>query len=153
MTNRYKHQYSKKPKKRKSIDEKGIRELTKVLDKVFSEYIRLKFSDDNGYCRCVTCGSIRKWNDIDNGHFINRDVKATRFDEINCRPQCVSCNHYHSGKAYKFRQALVEIYGEKEIKDMERKAELGGSFCAYQLREMIIEYREKVRMLKNEKCL
>jgi hypothetical protein len=137
--------------KRKTIAEKTTKELITILDRVFSEYIRLKYSDVNGYCKCVTCGAIRRWNDIHNGHFINRGVKATRFDERNCRPQCCTCNTYHSGKHYFFRAALIDIYGLDEITELEHKAMMGGNHCVIQLQEMIVEYRAKVRELKKEK--
>ena len=124
-----------------------------MLDKEFSLYIRLKYSDENGYCRCITCGTVRKWNDIDNGHFITRDKKATRFDERNCRPQCKFCNNHKKGEQYKFAIALIEIYGREEIEDLERLASIGGGYCAIQLAELIKEYRIKVKELKKEKGL
>jgi len=144
-----------RPGKRRTLTEKTAKELITVLDKPFSEYIRLKHSDENGYCRCITCGQFHFWNggSIHNGHYINRDVKVTRFDERNCRPQCLSCNSYHSGKIYLYRQRLVEIYGEDEIKKLEMIANLGGGYTAWDLQQMIVEYRKKVKALKLEKGL
>ena len=149
--------FLKKKKKtsgrRRTLGEKTARELIHVLDKPFSEYIRLKHSDENGYCKCITCGNIHFWREIHNGHYINRDVRITRFDERNCRPQCKSCNSYNSGKIYLYRQRLVEIYGEEEINKLEFTASLGGGYCVWSLQQMILEYREKVRFLKKEKGL
>ena len=137
------------------LAEKTTKELIPILDRSFSEYIRLKYSDGNGYCRCITCRQVHFWNDgyIHNGHYINRDVKVTRFDERNCRPQCLSCNSYHSGKIYLYRQRLLEIYGEAEIEKLELIANLGGGYKAWDLQQMIIEYRQKVKSLKKEKGL
>ena len=151
--NRYKNEYSKTPRKRKSISEKGYRELERILDKVFSEYIRLRDADDNGWARCITCGSVHRWNDGDthNGHYINRDVKAVRFNEVNCNAQCKSCNSFRSGRIHIYRQKLIEKYGEDEVKEIERLADTGGNYDCYWLQLKIKEYREKVRRLKSEK--
>jgi len=150
--NQVKNLYSKKKQnKRKTLEMMNIRELIKIFDRVFSEYIRLKYSDDNGYCQCITCGNTHHWKDIHNGHYISREVKATRFDERNCRPQCCSCNSFHEGRKYKFRQKIVEIYGIEEIELLEHIADTGGKYDAWTLQRMIIEYREKVKQLKLEK--
>ena len=142
--------------KRKSLDEKSKRELIKVLDDIFSEFIRLRDADDNGWARCITCEKVYPWKGTGNlhcGHYINRDIKAVRYNEINCNSQCAGCNSFGSGRIHIYRQKLVEKYGENEIKELERIAEMGGGYDAYQLREMISEYREKVKTLKKEKGL
>jgi len=150
--NRYKNEYFKTPRKRKSISEKNFKELVKVLDPIFSEYIRLKYSSDNGFVQCITCGKILFWKDVDNGHYIGRKHYATRFDERNCRPQCSWCNSRMEGQHFLFRQKLVDIYGEDEIKKMELFASSKSENCD-SLRCKIIEYREKVKQLKLEKGL
>jgi len=153
--NKIKNQYAKTHRKRKTLAEKGYRELEKILDRVFSEFIRLRDADDNGYVRCITCGSYHRWNDGDmhNGHYINRDVKAVRFNELNCAGQCAACNSFHSGKVYLYRQILVEKYGEDKVKEIEILANLGGNYDCFWLQTKIKEYREKVKQLKNEKGL
>lgn len=35
------------------------------LDRIFSEYIRLRDADNNGYIRCISCGKIVFWKDTD----------------------------------------------------------------------------------------
>ena len=34
------------------------------LDRLFSEYIRRRDADA-GYCRCVTCGKLQHWREMD----------------------------------------------------------------------------------------
>ena len=139
--------------KRKSLDEKSKRELIKVLDKVFSEYIRLERTDCNGYGFCVTCGSMQFWRDFDCGHFIPRAREAARYDPANVGLQCRKCNRFRSGEHDLFRSFLVNEYGKEAVEQMELRSRLGGGYDAYQLREMISEYREKVKTLKKEKGL
>ena len=136
-----------KPKSKKSLEKK--------LDKIFSEFIRLRDTDDNGYCRCFTCGNWGFWKNegMQNGHFITRGVKATKFNEMNCHVQCVRCNHHLKGNLHVYRMKLVEMYGKEEVERLEHLAAMGGSDCAYSLELKIAEYNEKVKRLKNEKCL
>ena len=137
--------------KRKTLAEKTARELGKVLDRVFSEFIRLRDADEQGYCRCVTCGGVHHWKEIHCGHFIGRANKAVRFNELNCHAQCVKCNTYRSGEHHIYRQVLVNKYGKEAVDKLENEAYLGGDFTAYGLQVLIGEYREKVRLLKREK--
>ena len=151
----YKKASAYKPAKRKTLAEKTTRELEKVLDRVFSEFIRLRDADDNGWVRCITCGNAHIWNSgkMHCGHYINRDVKATRYNEINNNGQCESCNSFHSGKIHLYRWRLVQKYSEEEVENLEHIARLGGSYDRCWLQQKIIEYREKVRLLKREKGL
>lgn len=67
-----------------------IKELKEKLDKVFSYYIRLRDADENGYCKCCTCGKKFHWKKIQNGHWISRGKLSTRFHEQNCNSQCLT---------------------------------------------------------------
>lgn len=59
---------------------------------VFSKYIRIKYSDNNGYCKCVTCGVTKHWKEIHAGHFIDGRNNTILFDERFVYPQCFHCN-------------------------------------------------------------
>ena len=127
------------------------RDLEKKLDRIFSEYIRLKNADNNGYCQCITCGKIYHWKTLHCGHFISRSVKATRFSEINCNPQCVSCNSFKQGQHHIYRERLLEMYGKEGVERLESKANIGGSESSESLQMLINIYKEKVRLFKKEK--
>ncbi len=103
--------------------DKGVK--IETIDKWFSLYIRLKFSRpysdevDVRVADCFTCGKTQLITVLQNGHCIGRQHFATRWDERNCRPQCVSCNLFNEGEHGKFREGLVAIYGETEVAEME----------------------------------
>lgn len=82
----------------RKIKKKTTSQLKKELDKVFSQYIRQKYADQNGYVKCYTCGVTKTIKEIQNGHFVSRSYLATRFSEDNCRPQCVGCNVFGGGR-------------------------------------------------------
>lgn len=139
--------------KRKTLAEKGFKELVRKLDAVFSEFVRLNQVDDNGYVRCITCGKLYNWKNIHNGHFISRSIFATRFNEINCNPQCCHCNSFKQGEWLIYEQRLIEMYGEEKVNELKQIARMGGRQDNNTLCEMIIEYRDKVKTLKREKGL
>jgi hypothetical protein len=147
---------SPKTTKRKPIAEKTQRELEKTLDRIFSEYIRLRDADDNGWVRCITCGRAYPWKgtrNLHDGHFISRKVKATRYNEMNNHGQCESCNDFNHGVNHVYRLYLVNRYGKEAVEQLEYEAMLGGSYDRFWLQQKITEYREKVRRLKAEKGL
>ena len=135
----------------KGLAGKTARELEKALDRVFSEYIRLRDSDEHGYCRCITCGGIYHWKDCDCGHFISRGKKAVRFEETNSHSQCRKCNRFRSGMWLEYEAAVNETHGPEEAERLKRLAKLGGSLDAFQMELKISEYREKVKVLKKGK--
>ena len=97
---------------------KTAAKLKKDLDAIFSKYIRLKYSDENGNVACYTCGKVMHWKQIQNGHFISRQYLATRWHEDNCRPQCVGDNIFGNGKPLDFEERLKEELGSQYVEDM-----------------------------------
>jgi hypothetical protein len=55
---------------------------------------RISRADDDGYCTCVTCAHVGKFNDgFDGGHFIAKgNCSYWMLDPRNIWPQCKSCN-------------------------------------------------------------
>lgn len=92
--------------------------LKKKLDAVFSKYVRGKYAKD-GFVKCYTCSTIKPISEMQNGHWIPRNVLATRFDEQNCRPQCVGCNMFNKGRPDVFAVNLL-----KEGVDIEKMSQL-----------------------------
>ena len=93
-------------------------QLKKKLDSWFSKYIRLRDSKD-GYGNCYTCGKRKHWKEAHCGHWIPRNILATRFNEDNCRLQCIGCNLFANGKFIEFRINLVKEIGEERVKALE----------------------------------
>ena len=120
-----------------------------TLDPLFSKYIRLKEAvKANGYVKCVTCGAIREWDDqMEAGHYISRDKKATKYDERNVHVQCKSCNNYHSGEIAEYAVYLVSEYGQNILLELVRKGREYKKFTLDELKQMAKKYREKIKEL------
>jgi len=136
---------------RKAIGQKNQRELIKTLDRIFSEYVRFSAANDDDNCRCITCGKWFHWKNIHCGHFISRKEHATRYDEINCNPQCCHCNTFKQGNWLAYEASLIRRYGKNEIERLKEKALAGGKLTKDLLIEMIRKYQEKLKILKIEK--
>lgn len=127
-----------------------MKKSRRLADDYFSQYIRLLHSfEQNGdlYCRCYTTGIVKHIKDIDNGHFISREEKSTRFHEDNCRPQSKFANKYKYGQHSIFRQNLIEEIGIEKVESLEKQAKQG-----YQ-KESVDWYKEiaeKYRSKRNE---
>lgn len=118
--------------------------LKKKLDTVFSKYIRLKYSL-NGNVVCYTCGAVKDITSIQNGHFISRVYLATRFDEDNCRPQCVGCNVFGKGKPVEFARKL-ELEKKGIVEKLYKKAQAITKDYPYE--EKIRHYEEKIKQMQ-----
>lgn len=97
----------------------AIPKLKEELDRIFSHYIRLRDANDNGFCKCITCGTMWEWRVIHNGHYIPRQHIATRYDTRNCSPQCPICNINLRGNLEKYKRAIIRRHGVKVLEELE----------------------------------
>ena len=140
----------------KKAEKAGISKpkLIKELDAWFSRYIRLKYSDSRGYCRCISCGKVYFWKEIQNGHYMSRRYMSTRFSEDNCRPQGVECNIFNQGAIQMYRRALIKEIGEQRVDLIEVRArQENKNWSLFELKQLIEYYKKEVEKLLDEKNL
>lgn len=128
----------KKPKARS----KGY--WVKKLDTVFSRYIRQKYADHFGMSRCYTCSKQVHYKDLQNGHYISRGNMATRWDEENCRSQCVGCNVFKNGNYVEYSARLIDEIGLEKYKELVKKKYTIKQFSIKELQELIKKYGDIV---------
>lgn len=79
------------------------------LDKVFSLYIRLR--DSKAYrfraFKCISCGEVKPFEQMDCGHFIGRANMLLRWDSSNCHGECRACNRLSSSHLLYYRKNLI----------------------------------------------
>lgn len=119
--------------------------LRDKCDKAFSRYIRLKYTDDNGYVSCYTCGCVKHWKEIQAGHFVSRRHLCTRFDERNVKPQCRGCNLFNQGNAPIFAQRLLTEYGSKIIDELLEMSKGTCKFNRSDYEEMIEKFTKQTK--------
>ena len=124
---------------------------TSKADFWFSRFIRIRDTEDDGYCRCITCGKILLPKEMDCGHYLKRQHQATRFSEINCGSQCSHCNRFEQGRDVIFRQRLVERYGEAKIVLLEEASRKSVKRSKTELDAIAEYYKQKAKELSKEK--
>jgi len=127
--------------------------LVAKLDKIFSEYIRLRDSDKNGYVICISCNRLEYWKDVDCGHYINRRHLATRWHEKNCNAQCRSCNRFDEGNTAGYTLGLIKKYGKDIIKELLFIKNNCHKITDFEGKELIKYYTKKIKELKATKNL
>ena len=120
------------------------------VDVIFSKYIRLKYATDCGLVRCFTCGAVDNWKNLQNGHYIPRNISNTRFDETNCHPQCRGCNIFKSGNMDAYAVELEAKYGKGILQELAKKKRVHKKFTIPELEEMYNEYKLKIEHLKSK---
>lgn len=121
------------------------------LWKAFSTFIRLRDADENGYCRCFTCGLVRHWKQLDCGHGIGRQHKATKYHEQNNHAQCKRCNGFEGGMRERYKEEMDKRYGAGSWDKMEVMARTTCKRGKFEIEMMTKYYRDKVKEMQNVK--
>lgn len=121
--------------------------IVKKLDKVFSQYIRLRNANSMGIAECVTCGKRDHWKKQQCGHFQSRKHYTTRWDEVNCQVQCAGCNVFKYGEQYKFGIYLDQNFGEGTAEKLSNKARQTIKYSNIELLAMIERYEFEIKEL------
>lgn len=125
--------------------------LKAKLDRVFSQYIRLRDMMPGDVFRCISCGQIKSIGQADCGHYINRQHMATRFSEINCNAQCRSCNRFDEGNMSGYRAGLVKKYGETKVLLLEAQKHDIRKYSDFEYKALIEHYQKEIKRILIEK--
>jgi hypothetical protein len=123
---------------------KTLAKLKKDLDAIFSRYIRLRNANELGEAICVTCGIVKHWKELQNGHFMSRRHQVTRWNEDNCQVQCYSCNVMQQGKQFEYSIWLDNKYGKGKADELLQKSKGTLKLDRYDVERMILEYKQEV---------
>ena len=147
------------------------------LDKVFSLYIRLRDSKVYRFraFKCISCGDVKPFEQMDCGHFISRNCYALRWNEMNCSGECSRCNRmlgdhligYRKNLIIKLgtdaisgsalaqslpddkRLALIKKLGTQKVEALEAQKKAYKKWSIDELKEMYCYYAALVLELKN----
>ena len=125
----------------------------KQLDNIYSQYIRLKYADNNGMVECYTCGSKMHWKEAQHGHFFTRARYSTRWDDDNSRVQDYRCNVALGGNYIIYTRKMLAELGEDRFAALELKSNTIAKVPTSDLVEKISYYKTEVAKLKLEKGL
>lgn len=121
--------------------------LVKKLDKVFSQYIRLRDSKDGEVGACVTCSKVEKIKEMDCGHFQSRDRANTRWDDKNANLQCTYCNKYRSGEQYLHGVIIDVRHGKGTAERLHISAKIAKKWHPHELALLLKFYEQALEVL------
>ena len=121
------------------------------LDIVFSLFVRLRDAMPNGMVRCISCGRMFPFGNIQCGHLFTRHNRSVRWDEENCNPQCSECNCTKSGNLESYRPNLIRKIGLDAFEALCERAHKEKKWSGDELREMIRHYTAEVKRLSKDK--
>ena len=114
--------------------------------------VRLKASDDNGYCECVTCKKKDRWQSMDGGHYIPKGHSSFwSLVEENIHPQCKPCNGFgmkYGTAANQYTLYMIDTYGRDFVNEMEAKKRDQVKFYKKDYEEMLKDLKEQIKYHK-----
>lgn len=119
------------------------------LDTVFSQFIRLRDSDENGYITCY-CGAVVYWTEADNSHYMPRAHMNTRFSDENCNSSCKKCNEVLKGNLLVYGQWLEGKYPGL-VEALEGQAAVRYDYTVSEIKELISYYSKEVNAMRKKK--
>jgi hypothetical protein len=128
--------------KKRKVKYISLKSLRKKAWDLQSEYIR---RSEKGIC--FTCGKKRYWKQQQAGHYIHKD--CLDFDPINIHCQCVRCNCWWNGNLGIYSERLIAEYGEEAIAELRQRARIPRKFNVFELQELILTYKQKLKALKD----
>lgn len=116
-------------------------------DKVFSEYIRRRDADGNGFVKCCTCDHIAHWKEMHCGHFVSRNNLSVRWNDLNAHAQCPVCNTTRGGACVEYEAFMVEKYDEQVPEYLRRRGHQAEKFMQHQIDYITNFYTEQLKLL------
>ena len=120
------------------------KDYLKLLQTVFNAYIRKRDKD----LPCISCGKNDNSKQYHAGHY--RSVGSCpelRFEELNVHKQCAKCNNYLHGNLIKYRIALIDKIGLKNVEWLESNHK-PKKLSIPEVKELIKEYKIKIKNIK-----
>lgn len=153
-----KYYFTRKPKASQNENKAGKTKSKKTkpnlvakLDRIFALYIRLRDVMPNGYVRCISCGQIKSFDDVDCGHFYSRRHMATRYNEDNCHAECKFCNRFSSDHLIGYQRNLIQKIGQQRFDMLNIKAHSTCHLLNFEIEDMISHYKAEAKKLSSLK--
>lgn len=97
---------------------KTIAGLVEEAAVILQRIVRMKAADENGYAKCVTCGKVQHWKEMDGGHYISRTYTRHKLLEENIHPQCKGCNRFGHKCHDDYSRFMREKYGDEFVNEL-----------------------------------
>lgn len=134
-----------KKKAKLKADLMTLSDYTKILQQLVNKYVRMR---DIGK-PCISCEK-QITGKTDAGHLFSvGNYPSVRFDLRNLAAQCITCNQFNGGNIHEYRKNLIKKIGISDFEDLERKAHETRKFSIPEIKEMIEEFKQKIKNIQN----
>ena len=128
---------------------KSVKKLKKECRELLSRYVRLRdclrTTGTLAYCKCISCMKVIDYKTAQAGHFVDCRHNSTLFNLMNVNAQCPRCNVYLDGNILQYRRALIALYSEEEVNELEDMAIEEKRFTILELEELKVNLKEKIK--------
>jgi hypothetical protein len=121
---------------------------------IFAKYIRLiwckKTTGRYTHGICFTCKRLKKFEELQAGHWRGRGNHSTIFDERNVNIQCINCNGWQflNGNRQAYETELEKLYGREVVDEIMALSKKPKLFTFEELREIRDYYKQKLSELR-----
>lgn len=142
-----------------------VRTLSKKMDSVFNQFIRLRDSQEFGFraFRCISCGKVKNitkgksdnngWSNFHAGHFYHSSISpALRWNEKNVNGQCNQCNTFLHGNHIGYTEGLKKKYSKDIIDYLEVTKHNRMKLFPFEVKALIEDYQNKIKELTLKKA-
>jgi hypothetical protein len=91
---------------------------------------------------------IKPWKELQAGHFVGGRRNSILYEETNVHAQCYACNVCRYGEVLKYRDFIIEKYGEPEVVRLRSLNEKSLVFTVQDYEEMIKKYQKKLAEMR-----
>lgn len=135
-------------KRQPSGKHKTIARLVEDAAVVLQRIVRMKAADHAGYARCVTCGKVQHWKEMDGGHFISRRYTSSKLLEENIHPQCKGCNGFRAGEHQAYTLYMIDTYGREFVDNLLATRHETKKYTRAEITERIQELKDYEQTIK-----
>jgi len=131
---------------------RSTKTTAKIIDDCavqMQKLVRLKAADHNGFCKCVTCGKVKHWSEMQGAHFIERGKLGTKIMEENIHPSCQWCNMIGDKHVRWVKEAysmyMRDMYGEEFVKEMLDQSKQVKKYGKQEALDMLADLKARVK--------
>ena len=127
---------------------KTIAKLVDDAAVLLQKLVRMKAADDNGYCRCVTCGVTKHWKEMQGGHWISRRYTATKLLEEQVNPQCAGCNGPRAKDGIvtiEYTNYMIDMYGRDYTDSLLILKNVTKKYTREEIAQISAEFKSKIK--------
>lgn len=123
----------------------------------FAKMIKARDSNNEGVCRCCSCGKLIRWNDAEchAGHLVPGRSGNIIFDELLVHAQCYRCNGPLKGNVFGYQKFMRIKYNMsyEEVDELFLRAHIIKKFTKPELKDLKISFDNQFKEFCKEKGL